>query len=348
MSMAMDKGEKPVVGQRLRWKHGKGWPQADFVVTHFDGDTITVQYQDGDLETGETYQYGWAKFSSDAVVVAPSPSSPGRPGRDWSKWLPPREPDRNRDVVYKSGQVWALRWDEPDYSMVFRVVRAGKTFGGRTDNHYLDVESLAGKKGSGGFSNRDYTERAVLVADVGCEPTPPEVLYGPRSSTQGEPRAADKVSCVDCAADITDRVKAAVVGGGWRCVPCNGEFHARVILAKRKPASTVTSKPLREVYAGGAWLDYERLSDPDPFHLYKRRRENGVEVAAVEPTGYGGLTFREAANRDGIASRIMKADDYGRSMLSSKPAALTSWLATDAKPPQVHPYSKPSSPGGGE
>ena len=79
-------------------------------------------------------------------------------------------------------------------------------------------------------------------------------------------------------------------------------------------ATPAASKPQkREVYAGGAWLDYERLHDPDSFDLYKRRRIDGVEVAAL--TVESGIrivgTYDRNVSACGDCGEVALVDAYG-------------------------------------
>jgi len=54
-------------------------------------------------------------------------------------------------------------------------------------------------------------------------------------------------------------------------------------------AAAIPAAPLREVFAGGSWLDFDKFlagsDEAEPFDAYKRRRVNGVEVAAAVETG---------------------------------------------------------------
>lgn len=173
----MEKPTKIEAGQR--WS----WCGTEYVL--FD------QYPDGDwkgrTKDGKSGAFDRHMLASPSATFLGGPASPERPV-DWAKWLPPRELPRNPYIVFKAGQIWAVRWDKVDHAAVFRVAKNTACACATPDNHHIQVEFLAGRRtGGGGYSNRDYTERAVLVADVGCEPTPPEILYGTGVQTPPAP-----------------------------------------------------------------------------------------------------------------------------------------------------------------
>lgn len=175
----MEKPTKIEAGQR--WS----WCGTEYVL--FD------QYPDGDwkgrTKDGKSGAFDRHMLASPSATFLGGPASPERPV-DWAKWLPPRELPRNPYIVFKAGQIWAVRWDKVDHAAVFRVAKNTACACATPDNHHIQVEFLAGRRtGGGGYSNRDYTERAVLVADVGCEPTPPEILYGTGVQTPPAPPA---------------------------------------------------------------------------------------------------------------------------------------------------------------
>lgn len=92
---------------------------------------------------------------------------------DWNKWLPPRGFDlpNTGPKVFKAGQVWAShRYG----GLVFRV---------NPGNNYPDVLAIADNHnpvyttGCIYATGEDTGCISILVADVGCEPTDPDLLY---------------------------------------------------------------------------------------------------------------------------------------------------------------------------
>lgn len=125
---------------------------------------------------------GWCEGTFAKVATFVRSASPPKE-RDWSAWLPPRPLPNTGPKVFKVGQVWAthVNYDGTDPARVWRVSSVDQK-----NDQWMTVDMLATNGQCGGaivgpgarISNPEYTCRAILVADVGCEPTPPEVLYG--------------------------------------------------------------------------------------------------------------------------------------------------------------------------
>lgn len=99
----------------------------------------------------------------------------------------------------------------------------------------------------------------------------------------------------------------------------------------------------REVSTNGRdWLDYNRLTDADPFSNYRHRRENGIVIAAVEPTGYGGDTLDNHRHMDRQRRAYMDQTDAIRIQKAPTPPAPL--LANAPKPPRQRAYRTPSAP----
>jgi len=110
------------------------------------------------------------------------------PERDWSKWLPPAPlPDTGPKVV-ANGQVWA-GYGPGGVPGVFEVW----FHGGGSCGPWANMRDLTGG-GTARFNPQEGMRHAVLVQDVGQpEPTPPEVLYGPRYDYEQRPVRANHV-----------------------------------------------------------------------------------------------------------------------------------------------------------
>jgi hypothetical protein len=158
---------------------------ADDLIKRYDGRYDCV------CECSETFTIGpYIENVATRLDASPEVSrqQEGEP-RDWSRWLPPKalpgRDSRNARDAAKVGQVYAARWGKEPYQA--RVWRCDVDGDALLAGHKL-YECKAPRSADGGFS---YSH-AVLVAEPGCEPTPPEVLYG--AATCGMP-SAGKTPC---------------------------------------------------------------------------------------------------------------------------------------------------------
>lgn len=173
----MEKPTRAEVGHRYKYDgNGLEWE----VLAQADGDRVKciVRAAGGGWNLGEEYVFTRSAFSS-ARYLGPS-SIPGR-RVDWARWLPPHDLRDTGAKALKSGQVWAWRY-AAGASGVVRIVHE---IGGSQEtlaSGYLDNPGPLWFEGSGKLG-----QHAVLVADVGCEPTPPEILYAPTTPLTGVP-----------------------------------------------------------------------------------------------------------------------------------------------------------------
>lgn len=169
-----DVARVPVVGDTWHWRT----IDKDFVI--IGREKTGRGWLHGGMGPGSGHPSGgWLQdvsFANGVCKFVRSASPPKE--RDWSAWLPPRPLPFSGNKEFKPGCIFAGYC--AGKAIVWRCVDPVpadlRSFG--------EVEILARSEGRLG-RQRDqlatsslYAQHAILVADVGCEPTPPEVLYG--------------------------------------------------------------------------------------------------------------------------------------------------------------------------
>lgn len=100
---------------------------------------------------------------------------------NWSDYLPPTNLKYTKDNVYKPGQVWATRFN--NIALVYRVHRVMQE---KNVYPWLDIVVLAKLNSTLNLyknstpiriANPLYTTVAVLIAESGCEPSDPDLIY---------------------------------------------------------------------------------------------------------------------------------------------------------------------------
>lgn len=110
--------------------------------------------------------------------------------RDWSRWLPPRAlPNSQPREPFRKGAIVAWSY-EVGGRVHAEVVRMTDDVGGGDI-----LVANPGRKSLRTTGLNTYGG-AILVADVGCEPTPPETLYGAPSSPPNTGEAASPTVAV--------------------------------------------------------------------------------------------------------------------------------------------------------
>lgn len=190
-------------------------------------------------------------------------------GRDWKRWLPPGPLPDTGDKELRDGQIWAFNLNNGNGIIRVRVEGGSELLASTT---WTTPTCSFGRGGN-------HQRHAILVADVGCEPTDPEILYGPRSSPRpkgegdsGTPSASrcnasppigHEANRVEPLRQAVPEVPAPAQGERGACQP-----HEKVPFQEVSPDK------------GKSWLPYRGyLSDADPFDRYLWRREDGVLVA---------------------------------------------------------------------
>lgn len=126
--------------------------------------------------------------------------------RNWSEWLPPRDIPCGKEKVTSPGQVWAFAGGGEA-----GVVRVGTGDHMGCDHELLASNGSVSAVPGHGIYFMTRTTYAVLIADVGCEPTPPHVLYGTPTPGGGTvvpvvgrfPPAAGDVWLSQCDGELT-------------------------------------------------------------------------------------------------------------------------------------------------
>ncbi len=168
----------PQVGDTWRTRPGRGFNRertgVETAVIAADTGTVTYRYSDGLTVLSKRDRFG-----DDQEFVRGPETVPVATGwaRDWSAWLPPHGLPDTGPKTFRVGQVWA--WLEGKARAVGMVDEADESAVG-----FRNLASVAPyARGLGFRFGKHGPSTTVLVADVGCEPTPPSVLYASPAAT---------------------------------------------------------------------------------------------------------------------------------------------------------------------
>lgn len=234
---------------------------------------------------------GWCSKSFLKYATFVRSAAPPEEREDWARWLPDRPLPNTGEKVLRVGQVWA--WHEGGVGA--GVCRIADEIEQRLLAYEGEPRKIAIGDGKCYFSSASRALVAILVADVGCEPTDPSVLYGKPASppvveaprfgnerphhifTDG--RAPHPVGgCLGCTATMIPepaKAEAPRVKRDWFAPPLGERNYGRALMLEQGPGLAAKyANPCRLANCGhrrctsqgdGPWIarvdDFDLLPD---------------------------------------------------------------------------------------
>lgn len=208
-------------------------------------------------------------------------------------------------VTQRDGSSWIIEWTSPGHGAKWKTSWTTEDFGVRSDLRYLGGPPLPVEGGKltrqcrCRYEDGSYDDwhRCGFKTPDDCRATDPPSCKSEHRYVDSTgavvpgPGEAHAIQCPDCTISAMcakhKPVTSPAVPAATGIVVVNTTKGPRVGI---DPAFLPTAKPpLREVFSGGAWLDFDRfLANSDEqwrFEDFKHRRENGIVAAVAVETG---------------------------------------------------------------